>query len=227
MESQFRNLDRAIESQPMPAQFRDTKAMVSCNDCYAKSFVKYHWLGVKCAVCDSYNTAQLQILTEADEDDDVSATILPAQQPVIPPETSTGAFLLPEPRGRLSLSNGSWIRRHSSNALPISTQTQGSSSHFTAYEIPERMGRSVSPMRVNHFFGIPMTETDLTEDICSDDEEDVDFWGGGAPRSPKIPAESENGTEEDEEYSDDSMSVDDDDDDDGEEEDRMQIFGHR
>ena len=50
METQFRNMDRAIESQPMPAQFEDTKALVYCNDCYAKSSVKYHWLGLKCGV---------------------------------------------------------------------------------------------------------------------------------------------------------------------------------
>lgn len=50
MEMQFRQLDRAIESQPMPGQFRDTKALVYCNDCCAKTSVKYHWLGLKCAV---------------------------------------------------------------------------------------------------------------------------------------------------------------------------------
>ncbi len=50
MEMQFRHLDRAIESQPMPEQFRDTTAWVYCNDCSAKTEVKYHWLGLKCAV---------------------------------------------------------------------------------------------------------------------------------------------------------------------------------
>lgn len=51
METQFRNLDRAIESQPMPAQFRDTRALVYCSDCCSKSSVKYHWLGLKCGLC--------------------------------------------------------------------------------------------------------------------------------------------------------------------------------
>ena len=50
MEMQFRHLERAIESQPMPPQFQDTKALISCNDCSAKTTVKYHWLGLKCAV---------------------------------------------------------------------------------------------------------------------------------------------------------------------------------
>lgn len=50
MEMQFRHLERAIECQPMPPQFEDTKAFVYCNDCSAKTTVKYHWLGLKCAV---------------------------------------------------------------------------------------------------------------------------------------------------------------------------------
>lgn len=48
MEARFRNLDRTIESQPMPIEFKDTRAMVYCNDCGAKSDVPYHWLGLKC-----------------------------------------------------------------------------------------------------------------------------------------------------------------------------------
>ena len=50
MEWQFSRLERAIEAQPMPEEFRDTKAWVYCNDCCAKTSVKYHWLGLKCAV---------------------------------------------------------------------------------------------------------------------------------------------------------------------------------
>ncbi|KEY69670.1 hypothetical protein S7711_03154 [Stachybotrys chartarum IBT 7711] len=45
METQFRNLDVAIQGQPMPSEFRDTKAAILCNDCSGKSTVPYHWLG--------------------------------------------------------------------------------------------------------------------------------------------------------------------------------------
>lgn len=62
METQFRNLDAAIQGQPMPSEFRDTKAIVLCNDCSARSTVPYHWLGLKCGICLSYNTVELQIL---------------------------------------------------------------------------------------------------------------------------------------------------------------------
>ena len=48
MEIQFDNLQRQIDLQPMPPQFKDTKAVVYCNDCSAKTTVKYHWLGTRC-----------------------------------------------------------------------------------------------------------------------------------------------------------------------------------
>ena len=63
METQFRSLDRAIEVQPMPPQFLDTKALVYCNDCRAKSTVKYHWFGLKCAVYVMHLYKLLHLLT--------------------------------------------------------------------------------------------------------------------------------------------------------------------
>ncbi|KAK3321443.1 zinc-ribbon-domain-containing protein, partial [Cercophora scortea] len=62
MEYQFRNLDLAILNQPMPPEYHDARAVVSCNDCSAKSQTAFHWLGLKCSVCNSYNTVQLQLL---------------------------------------------------------------------------------------------------------------------------------------------------------------------
>ncbi|KAM7208683.1 putative RING finger protein C2F3.16 [Naviculisporaceae sp. PSN 640] len=62
MEYQFRNYDIAILTQPMPIEYRDARANISCNDCSAKSQTAYHWLGLKCTVCNSYNTVQLQLL---------------------------------------------------------------------------------------------------------------------------------------------------------------------
>ena len=70
MEYQFRNIDLAIIHQPMPPEYRDARAVISCNDCSAKSQTAYHWLGLKCSICHSYNTVQLQLLhmpSNADE----------------------------------------------------------------------------------------------------------------------------------------------------------------
>ncbi len=62
MEMQFRHLERAIEAQPMPVEFQDTKAWVYCNDCSAKTVVKYHWLGLKCAVYVSSDLLPFRLL---------------------------------------------------------------------------------------------------------------------------------------------------------------------
>ncbi|KAK0747590.1 hypothetical protein B0T21DRAFT_406202 [Apiosordaria backusii] len=62
METQFRNFDLAILAQPMPPEYVDTRAIISCNDCSAKSQTAYHWLGLKCSLCNSYNTIQRQLL---------------------------------------------------------------------------------------------------------------------------------------------------------------------
>ncbi|KAK4190032.1 hypothetical protein QBC35DRAFT_118791 [Podospora australis] len=62
METQFRNFDLAILSQPMPPEYVDTRAIISCNDCSARSQTSYHWLGLKCTLCNSYNTVERELL---------------------------------------------------------------------------------------------------------------------------------------------------------------------
>lgn len=62
MELQWRKLDQAIEAQPMPSQFKDTKVWILCNDCSARTCTSFHWLGNKCTECDSYNTNQFKMI---------------------------------------------------------------------------------------------------------------------------------------------------------------------
>ncbi|KAL1600260.1 hypothetical protein SLS59_005884 [Nothophoma quercina] len=77
MDLQWRKLTSAIEAQPMPEQFENTRAIVQCNDCSRKSSVKYHWLGNQCENCDSYNTNELRILNGPDSEE-AANTILDA-----------------------------------------------------------------------------------------------------------------------------------------------------
>lgn len=223
METQFRNLDRAIESQPMPPQFQDTKAIVSCNDCYAKSLVKYHWLGLKCAICDSYNTVQIRILSDPDVEVPTEIGEVSGSQPVqIPVSNSTT-----DSRFQVASTLGPTVsRRHSSHARPAPSETDHNSLRFSAYDIPQRMGRSVSPFRTSTLSEDAMEIAGYSGYATeSDDEDEVDFWGGDAPRSPA------SGDVAIEEESDDdsviSMEEDDDDGDDVDEEDHMELLGHR
>ncbi|KAI0974768.1 hypothetical protein F4678DRAFT_349780 [Xylaria arbuscula] len=127
MESQFRNLDLSIEAQPMPAEFRDARAIVLCHDCSAKSSTSYHWLGLKCGVCESYNTAQLQIIglgTEATETDLVGRSTQ-VSGPGLPGNPSAIAMR----------------RRHSSTVA----ESAFVGADFTSFP-SDRLARSVSPI---------------------------------------------------------------------------------
>ncbi|KAI4700003.1 hypothetical protein J4E81_004037 [Alternaria sp. BMP 2799] len=75
MDLQWQKLTQAIEGQPMPEQFANTRAVVQCNDCSAKSSVKYHWLGNQCGTCDSYNTNELRILNGPESEEAANAIL--------------------------------------------------------------------------------------------------------------------------------------------------------
>ncbi len=226
METQFRNLDRAVESQPMPPQFQDTKAVVSCNDCYAKSLVKYHWLGLKCAICDSYNTVQIRILSDLDVEAPREMIEAPDSNPV------QGNSSVADSRTHVIPFSGSTrSRRHSSHIRPIATEANSDSLLSSPYNVPQRMGRSVSPFRTSAFLNDSVVATgpngDGTESESEDDDDDVDFWGGDAPRSPAFGGVAMN---EDDDSDDDSLlSMEDGDEegDDGDDEDHMELLGHR
>lgn len=222
MESQFRALDRAIDSQPMPPQFQDTKAMVSCNDCYAKSAVAYHWLGLKCAICDSYNTVQLSIISD----------------PAVVPSTDTTE---PQAAGAVAVHSGEMpanvnirptpgpvrIRRHSSH-MHVPSGASGSG-RFSPYAAAQRIGRSVSPIpTLSSFFESfeDSSEPETDESVAGDD---LDFWGREEPRSvtstEQIPAEEMD--EEEDDSDDDSVAGDCLDDEIDDENDPFELFGHR
>lgn len=219
METQFQNLTRAIETQPMPPQFQDTKAMVSCNDCYAKSAVKYHWLGLKCAICDSYNTVQLSILSDpavevpAIESREVDNVVVPEQ---VLGEASSSTHLTP---GAGPVRH----RRHSSHAPTPSIL----SPRYSPYPVPQRIGRSVSPVRGPGFFeDAVILDAGETEESAGE-EDDLDFWGRDEPRSVTSAENMEVDMEEEEESEDDSGSAMDECDDEGDEGDEFELFGHR
>ncbi|KAK9854066.1 hypothetical protein MYU51_004779 [Penicillium brevicompactum] len=144
MESTFRNLDRTIESQPMPTEFKDTKGLVYCNDCGVKSCVKYHWLGLKCDLCESYNTAQLRILhgdmsNQSEDGQDTlprprSSSLIETDEPI------SSSF------AELGVDNPSVSRSHLN--IPNTTERRQS----TSYNITR--GRAISPV-VSNYFGLP------------------------------------------------------------------------
>lgn len=59
MDALFMNLANIIKEQPMPEEFQNVRSVILCNDCSAKCSTAYHFLGLRCEVCQSYNTVEL------------------------------------------------------------------------------------------------------------------------------------------------------------------------
>ena len=215
METQFRRLDRAIQAQPMPMEFR-MRVMVGCNDCRAKSVSDYHWLGLKCAVCDSYNTRQLAIITEDALQDrpaegaDASAVVSPGQETA--PDGTSAEIPIP----------GARRRRHSSHARGQFLAPEG----FDTY-VSSRLGRSASPPRIGGYFSqetrdVPVANEREQEQFA--DNSLLDFWGRPLDAAD---VEAEGEDEETSEEEDSVMEDVEEDDDDDDEQDPLQLFGHR
>ncbi|RKF64125.1 putative chy zinc finger [Erysiphe neolycopersici] len=214
METQFRNLDLAVASQPMPPKFRDTKALVSCNDCCAKSAVTYHWLGLKCAICDSYNTNQLFLLSgstggnsnQVGNINDDSPPNLGIREDTSPPIPVTNMIR----------------RRHSSYINSDNSNDHGHHRNLSA-QGHRRTSRSTSTLR-----GLELPDEEIYQAIETDDsggeEDELDFWGLDEPRSV---TSGENDEEIEEDESDEDSILEDCDDDGEDEEDEFALFGHR
>ncbi|KAK6810828.1 hypothetical protein RU639_013380 [Aspergillus parasiticus] len=251
MESTFRNLDRTIQSQPMPAEFNDTKALIYCNDCGAKSVVKYHWLGLRCDMCESYNTAQIRLMNgdilDSVEDDY-------AREGFIASRTRSSS----QGTGNIALSvlttsildpnSGHDIDSNARFNAPVSAESSGRFSYSIS------RGRAVSPV-ISNYFGIPPdrgserpNSTSFFNGRALQENEDensgeIRFWGakfkyryGFLSRGThSVGGTSEANDEEDEdEFTGDdderswcSNSDEDKEEEDDDDEEKIDIFGHR
>ncbi|KAF4512814.1 hypothetical protein G6O67_000152 [Ophiocordyceps sinensis] len=200
METQFRNLDVAILSQPMPPEFRDTKATVLCNDCSGKCTVPYHWLGLKCSICRSYNTVELQIHGEESEQ-------------------ARAAAERPEPLAEASPQSSQDLARPTAFSTSSRTNRRRHSSHGVElqYRAPDRIARSLSPLAL-------ATESHLPHMAVDMDSEDgiLGFWRGNEEDGDDD-SDEECESDSDQDGSAGAPDVDDDEDDD----DEIILIGHR
>jgi len=60
MSEYFALLDSAVRMQPMPPAYAATTSNIYCQDCCKMGNVNYHFVGLKCNHCGSYNTRELQ-----------------------------------------------------------------------------------------------------------------------------------------------------------------------
>ena len=214
MESQFRNLDVAIQTQPMPAEFQDTTAVVLCNDCSGKSTVKYHWLGLKCSICRSYNTVELQIL--GPDDRRVQPTITETGEPVNA-AVVTEAVVEDGPTPAATVATraiaATGRRRHSSHGIEAQ------------FQFPDRVARSLSPLNLgfDSIFGLLTPDGDSDDDILG-------IWRGRnqGGDSGSIIDDDDDDIDSDEELSEDMSDAEEDEDEEEEEDDNeIVLIGHR
>ncbi|KAJ6264318.1 hypothetical protein Dda_0463 [Drechslerella dactyloides] len=91
MEIRFRNLDYEIQRQPLPDPYKFWHCHIICNDCSAKSDVAFHFLGLKCDTCKSYNTCEVKLIRPEDQPGNNSAASMLSRNPLPPPH------LMPNP----------------------------------------------------------------------------------------------------------------------------------
>ncbi|KAL8854687.1 MAG: hypothetical protein Q9221_000469 [Calogaya cf. arnoldii] len=199
MDAVFRQIERAIESQPMPAEYLDTKASVYCNDCNAKSSVKYHWLGLKCGVCDSYNTATIQIVRGADQRTvlDGLASTSPASGSRIMAVDETIPSLFARPIDSQNLEQSALedvTTDHHRDSIEAVSEGDYSDVDFWGLESPNARGPRVSS----------------DESAEHDSSDDDDSQGDANVNDCTAPGDTR-----------------DNDDDDDDDDDTMEIFGHR
>ena len=53
------SMDMQLASMQMPAEYKDTKMLMLCNDCLTRSLCPFHIMGGKCKQCNSYNTTRI------------------------------------------------------------------------------------------------------------------------------------------------------------------------
>ena len=219
METQFRSLDRQIEAQPMPAEYQGSRVFVYCNDCTAKSFAKFHWLGLKCTVCESYNTTML------DHPIDRSGNVQPSEAtnevgihatPVLPYNLTDEAVPIPTSLAasrRPSIVNSEAVERSRSPWLRPQS----------------RVTRSASPV-VSNYFGLDHRDRAARPTGVANEDEDLNFWGASSPtmhhggKEGSLEETDEETSNSDEEMEDPDEVEDEDED---EDDDQMNIFGHR
>lgn len=222
MELQWRKLEQAIESQPMPREFRDTKIIIQCNDCSAKSSVRYHWLGNQCSTCDSFNTNELQLLGPGSEEVQRNTTghqlqgIEPLPPSIQMEDPDAAPIRLQPVRSR---TEPGAVPRFDSRLLPgsyfLSIQDSTSDTSvrrtsiaqnipFSPLEMFHRVSRSLSPIR--HYLIAGSDYDDEDDGTAIDDSEDVDFWGEDGGRF--LSGEEEDSDEDDEDEDSDEVSED-------------------
>lgn len=179
--------------------------------------------------CDSYNTAQIQLLSEPTGESISADGGLPAAD-----SNNEPAEFLPEAVQTFSRGRSHVSITDASRSAASAYQTNLLDTHHIN-QLERQAVRSSSSAAIGRL-ALPESDTNESDDVI-DTDDDVDFWGGGSPRQrvmgddgPDSHRLGESPTDSDESDSmegDIAVNDDDDDDLDDDDDDGMEIFGHR
>lgn len=187
MDALFLNLANIIKEQPMPQEYLDVKSVIFCNDCSAKCSTPYHFLGLRCQICQSFNTMELDRspLPGDRTDEDQTAAQTDLLQPGSPSRPSG-----------------------SRDGNPISSPALHSPCSHASGADSAMQGVESSPSRPPRY---AEPEIGLEDE---DEDEELNYWGGEV-RSVSSADESDSGDEADDSDMEEGDEEDDDDNDDG------------
>ncbi|KAL6715071.1 hypothetical protein ACLMJK_007332 [Lecanora helva] len=178
--------------------------------------------------CDSYNTAQLQLLSDPEVETRLSQTPDTTHDDMSDNVSRQGS------RGRPVYSSHS--RQATRSAPPSALLITRDILESTSWPNSQtRQAHSVAPTGTQFTPSSSNSSSDSDPDDSMDTDEEVDFWGGESPRprlvSPPQGQEMDVNDSSEEEYDeseDEDMTDDNDwDEDEADEHDQMEIFGHR
>ena len=215
MELQWRKMDDCIISQPMPEQYRHTEAWILCNDCTMRSSTAYHWLGNKCRLCDSYNTTQIKLINEPNENaadlEAVEARQHQAAHAAGLPHPSdgplTGHITRPEAPGTEQFTGFTLDLASPQHAVAQSVDLEGRMNHMLTepevvidgHNIAPAVASSPPPLDLNQASSSPLRRNHSESSVSfsmsarSEMDDDTTFWGEGInpgdymPSLPKMP----------------------------------------
>lgn len=160
MEALFTNLANIIREQPMPEEFENVTSTILCNDCSAKCTTQYHFLGLRCQICRSYNTVELERSEMPGER--AGSEQAPAPEHPVPVTPATQA--------------------HPQRSLQDRTNGPSSTSglHSNTSHVPYSLSQDVANPTGLHTQAVPAPYPTI-----EDDDEELDFWGGETRSGPE------------------------------------------
>lgn len=201
MDALFLNLANIIKEQPMPPEFQDVRSVIFCNDCSAKCSTPYHFLGLRCQICQSFNTMELDRSPmpgdQAAGEQDAAQTGPSHARSPSQPGNSTNA-------GHDDALSSPAIHSPRSHTSAVRTIAQNNSS-------------TSGPPRY--------VEPDVVLDD-DDEEEELNFWGGEVRSGSSAEGSDSEGGLDDSENEDEDDKDEDGDDDDNDDGDII-LLGHR